>query len=257
MKNLGNKFGRLTVLSLDRKDKNNKKYYLCECECGNKKVIRSDSLTSGKTISCGCYNREVNSNRKGEKVKDITGQVFGRLTAVYKTDRTDKYYVSYWMCICECGSEVEVRISQLTTGKTKSCGCLNRELSSQRMKGENHPFWGVKGEKHFKWNPNLTDEERHDKRDTVENYHFRNNVLERDDYTCQCCRNRSSKGNSVILNVHHIANYSNNKSHRYNIDNGITLCNQCHKIFHKIYGNKDNNINQINQFIKDNTEVNN
>lgn len=255
LKNIGKKFGRLTILSLERKDKNNKKYYLCECECGNKEVIRYDSLTSGRTTSCGCYNKEVNRKRKGEKVKDITDQKFGRLTALYRLERTDKYYSSYWLCECECGNKVEVRINQLTTGKTKSCGCLNRELSSKRMSGENHPFWGVKGEKHFKWNPNLTDDEREDKRDTVENYHFRKNVFKRDDYTCQCCNRKSKKGNPITLNAHHIVNYYNHPNDRYNVNNGITLCDECHKKFHKKYGNRDNNLNQLEEFIKDNTEV--
>ena len=250
MKYIGKKFEKLTVISLDRKDSNNKKYYLCKCDCGNEKVIRSDSFVTGKTKSCGCLNKEVNSNRKGEKVKDITGQVYGRLTALYRLDRTNKYYNSFWICKCECGNEVEVRLSQLTTGKTKSCGCLNRELSSKRMKGSNHPMYGIKGEAHHKWNPNLTDKDRHDKRDTVENCHFRNSVFERDNYTCVVC------GNKGILNAHHISNYYSDIDNRYNISNGVTMCDKCHKAFHKKYGNKNNNKMQLEEFIKDNTEVN-
>ena len=250
MKYIGKKFEKLTVISLDRKDSNNKKYYLCKCDCGNEKVIRSDSFATGKTKSCGCLNKEVNSNRKGEKVKDITGQVYGRLTALYRLDKTDKYYNSFWVCKCECGNEVEVRLSQLTTGKTKSCGCLNRELSSKRMKGSNHPMYGVKGEANHKWNPNLTDKDRHDKRDTVENYHFRKSVFERDNYACIICSNKG------LLNAHHITNYCSDINNRYNIDNGVTMCNKCHKAFHKKYGNKNNNKMQLEEFIKDNTEVN-
>lgn len=253
MKNIGKKFGRLTVLSID-KIVNKRKYYLCKCECGNIKSIRSDSLTSGKTQSCGCLNKEVSRGKTFNR-KDITGQKFGRLTALYRTEKTDDNYTSYWMCQCECGNKVEVRINHLTTGKTKSCGCLSRELSSKRMSGENHPFWGIKGEKNFKWNPNLTDDEREDNRDTVENYHFRKNVFKRDDYTCQCCHRKSKKGESVILNVHHIVNYYSHPNDRYDINNGITLCEECHKEFHKKYGNKENNLNQLEEFIKDNTEV--
>lgn len=249
MKNIGKKFGRLTVLSID-KVVNRRKYYLCQCECGNTKSIRSDSLTSGKTQSCGCLNKEINRGQTHNR-KDITGKKFGRLTALYRTEKSDNYYTSYWMCQCECGNTVEVRLNQLTTGKTQSCGCLSRELSSERMSGENHPFWGIKGEKHFKYNPNLTDEEREDKRDTVENYHFRKQTLERDDYTCQCCGNRSAKGNKVILNVHHLSNYATDKDNRYNIDNAITLCEECHKKFHKEYGNRENNKKQIDKFIQD------
>lgn len=250
MKYIGKKFEKLTVISLDRKDNNNKKYYLCKCDCGNEKIIRSDSFVTGKTKSCGCLSKEFNKSQKGQKVKDITGQIYGRLTALYRLDKTNKYYNSFWICKCECGNEVEVRLSQLTAGKTKSCGCLNRELSSKRMKGSNHPMYGVRGENHHKWNPSLTDKERHDKRDTVENYHFRNSVFERDNYTCIVC------GNKGLLNAHHITNYYLDIDNRYNIDNGITMCEKCHKAFHKKYGNKNNNKMQLEEFIKDNTEVN-
>ena len=81
-------------------------------------------------------------------------------------------------------------------------------------------------------------------------------VFERDNYTCQCCGSRSSKNNPIKINAHHINNYYSDIDNRYNIDNGITLCEKCHKKFHKEYGNKNNNKKQISKFIKDNTEVN-
>lgn len=54
----GQKFGFLTVLELAY-TKNRKSYWLCLCDCGNKKIIRSDCLKSSTgrpcTVSCGCY----------------------------------------------------------------------------------------------------------------------------------------------------------------------------------------------------------
>jgi hypothetical protein len=56
----GQKFGRWTVLKLDeRTDKNNRHFWLCECECGNKKVVGGHFLWTGGSKSCGCYNAEV------------------------------------------------------------------------------------------------------------------------------------------------------------------------------------------------------
>ena len=60
---IGKRFGRLTVLSFDhmKKVKNShrtKSYWLCQCDCGNKKVVRSDCLTTGNTKSCGCLNKD-------------------------------------------------------------------------------------------------------------------------------------------------------------------------------------------------------
>ena len=57
----GQRFGKLIVLELDQKKSTPKrKFWKCQCDCGNIKSIRSDSLTSKKapTVSCGCYNKE-------------------------------------------------------------------------------------------------------------------------------------------------------------------------------------------------------
>ena len=57
----GEKFGRLTVLGLDDKP-GRKTYWICQCECGNMKSIRSDSLKDGTVKSCGCLKREQDRN---------------------------------------------------------------------------------------------------------------------------------------------------------------------------------------------------
>lgn len=56
---IGKQFGRLTVVSLDRTTQNGKRYWLCECECGNTKVVEGYKLRSGNTMSCGCLQNEV------------------------------------------------------------------------------------------------------------------------------------------------------------------------------------------------------
>lgn len=53
----GRKFGRLTVIKYEY-SKNYKRYWLCKCECGNEKYISTSKLTTGNTISCGCYQKE-------------------------------------------------------------------------------------------------------------------------------------------------------------------------------------------------------
>lgn len=54
---------------------------------------------------------------------------------------------------------------------------------------------------------------------------FRRKVLKRDKYTCQVCKSRIRKN----LEVHHIMTWADASSLRYDVDNGITLCKQCHK----------------------------
>jgi hypothetical protein len=76
------------------------------------------------------------------KRKDITGQKFGRLTAI---ERVEDYvfpksgcHLSKWRCKCECGKEVDVAISSLKNGNTKSCGCLQKELHRKTNPFEIH-----------------------------------------------------------------------------------------------------------------------
>jgi len=54
----GQKFGRLTVLGLSPKKSGRKSYWVCQCSCGNKTVVRSDILKNGSTMSCGCLKKE-------------------------------------------------------------------------------------------------------------------------------------------------------------------------------------------------------
>lgn len=61
------------------------------------------------------------------KYEDITGRLFGRLTALHKTTGTK------WLCKCDCGNEKEVEKGGLTSGRTRSCGCLRQEVTSQRF----------------------------------------------------------------------------------------------------------------------------
>ena len=63
----GQQFGRLTVLKRveDHITPNGSKkvVYLCQCSCGAQKAVRSNSLLTGRTVSCGCYNVENSRSR--------------------------------------------------------------------------------------------------------------------------------------------------------------------------------------------------
>lgn len=56
----GRKFGRLTIIERDRSCINRTKW-LCHCDCGNKRSIRSEVLLSGSTQSCSCLQKEISS----------------------------------------------------------------------------------------------------------------------------------------------------------------------------------------------------
>lgn len=63
---------------------------------------------------------------------DLTGQTFGRLTVLNKTDNRSKGGNILWLCQCSCGSEpIEISSGDLRHGR-KSCGCLKREQNKTR-----------------------------------------------------------------------------------------------------------------------------
>ena len=56
---VGKRFGHLKVIELDHVDpKTRGTWWKCRCDCGNTTIVRRGSLSSGDTISCGCYHKE-------------------------------------------------------------------------------------------------------------------------------------------------------------------------------------------------------
>lgn len=64
-------------------------------------------------------------------------------------------------------------------------------------------------------------------RNTPEYISWRKSVFERDGYTCRKC---GAKG---FLNAHHIKQWADNPESRFEVENGLTLCEKCHKSFHR------------------------
>ena len=103
------------------------------------------------------------------------------------------------------------------------------------------------------WNGFVTTEKRMIRKKT-EYSDWRNAVFARDNYTCQCCGDRSGNGHSVVLHAHHKENFADNPDLRFDVDNGITLCDKCHSpkykgSFHNIYGTMHNNGLQLEEYL--------
>lgn len=67
--------------------------------------------------------------------EDLYGKVFGKLTVIGRGED----YISpkgvktlRYLCLCECGNTTNVRRQSLLNGNTKSCGCLQRKLASEK-----------------------------------------------------------------------------------------------------------------------------
>ena len=124
---IGNKYGRLTVLERDStkpQGAGKSAYWICKCDCGNIKSIRTDKLRKNEIISCGCYSKEVKTKMF---LKDLTNQSFGKLQVLERDTSKEmgKEHFAYWKCKCSCGNICSVRGDHLRDGTITSCGCLN------------------------------------------------------------------------------------------------------------------------------------
>lgn len=120
---IGQRFERLTVIEEGYSSKSGSLMWLCRCDCGTEKYVRSDSLLSGRIKSCGCYNKDVAKAH-------LEGQRFGFLTVIKENGRNKDGDVM-WLCRCDCGNEHTVKSVNLIHGYVKSCGCKTGEMISQ------------------------------------------------------------------------------------------------------------------------------
>jgi hypothetical protein len=73
------------------------------------------------------------------KFNDLTGKKFDRWTVLSRAGSIDRY--AAFLCKCDCGTERIIRGHHLSTGASKSCGCLAIEARSKNMKILNSEQW--------------------------------------------------------------------------------------------------------------------
>lgn len=223
----GKVFSYLTVLSLSRVEKQ-KAYWTCRCTCGNLIETQAASLVKGGTTSCGC--------KKGKKgIKDISGQVFGRLTALYIWETSPVT----WLFLCECGTTILRKPGAVVHGSIKSCGCLNIEVKKVNMSAL---LDRQKIEREIKHkDPSTPANLNRFARTCEKSPLWRQEVYQRDSYTCQDCGD--ARGGN--LHAHHIVHLADllvglktpeevlESPKVWDISNGVTLCNDCHAKRHE------------------------
>lgn len=116
----GQKFTRLLVLEFRGNNRHHKRQWLCRCDCGKELVVLQAGLRNGSSKSCGCFSRD----NAREAYIDLTGRRFYRLVVISLMERGKPYK---WLCKCDCGESTIVSSAGLTSKKTGSCGCLQRE----------------------------------------------------------------------------------------------------------------------------------
>jgi len=135
----GQTFGQLTALRPTNERSNMSVIWECRCSCGNivHRTVAWLKRTKDQNLHCGCKNNEIEKLKSG-KISDLTGQIFGQLTALRPTDRRSHRSV-VWECLCSCGNTVFRPASSLQ-GKyeNQSCGCMLREIAVEKNRSNFH-----------------------------------------------------------------------------------------------------------------------
>jgi len=130
---MGKRFGKLVVYGIEYKydSKNHRKRFCkCHCDCGNDCSARVNNIISGVVKSCGCM--KLHPRKRDNKILfsdgELIGKRFGKLT-IHNVGHKffGAYNKRYAHCICDCGKEIDVRTSDLYSGRTKSCGCFKEK----------------------------------------------------------------------------------------------------------------------------------
>lgn len=120
----GKRFGRLVAKEpSSNRDRDGSIFWVCACDCGKTKEASANKLKTGNISSCGCLTDP----------EDLAGRVFTRLTVLSLSSERSSSRGAKFVCKCSCGETVTVSRSSLLQGNTKSCGCLKREDSSERL----------------------------------------------------------------------------------------------------------------------------
>lgn len=236
---VGQKFGRLTVtfqyISYPYKNKKTTaSFVIAECECGKIIDIKLNALKCGNTSSCGCLKNEMFDNMKKNQpkpFKNYVGKKYGMLTVLSQEIAPDiaKNGRSYLICKCkcDCGNIKDFPHTYIRNSSCNpSCGCRIRSLESRQKSSQSicNALCKIKPEGYIPGRYLINKRERYVASKSPEYKFWRQSVLSRDKYTCQGCGKKSCD-----FHVHHIKEWCNYPELRYDINNGLTLCIECHK----------------------------
>ena len=110
---IGKRFGKLVVVEQVESSPSGASRWLCQCDCGNQRIVLGYNLNRGTTVSCGC-----------KRYRDLTGQRIGKLQVL---ERSNEYASrgerkqQLWKCLCDCGTITYKATDTLTNGDISMC----------------------------------------------------------------------------------------------------------------------------------------
>lgn len=102
-------------------------------ELGENKVVVACECGRSKTMKASAWEKRTGLNHKCPFEHELIGEAFGRLTVIAPLQERKRGNILF-QCACECGQETQAIGSELRRGNVRSCGCLQREIASERGK---------------------------------------------------------------------------------------------------------------------------
>lgn len=119
------RFGRWTVIRRSHQDNSRQTYWVCLCDCGNKKTIKMSVLRDGRSKSCGCLKKDS----KGRPPNSNGETAFNSLYYSYKRSAKDRDY---------CFSLTKDEFRKLTKQNCYYCGSLPKQVWTTY--GKKYPY---------------------------------------------------------------------------------------------------------------------
>lgn len=122
---INKKFNKLTVIKFDG-SRNNRRYWMCQCECGNKKSVSRDHLIQGQLKSCGCLaHRTGKNNPHWTGYGHISGRLWSKIKHCAKQSKRNLYIsIKY--------------VNSIFEKQNKRCALSGVEINTDITKGDIH-----------------------------------------------------------------------------------------------------------------------
>lgn len=131
--NIGDRFGKLTIIKLIGPKNNYTRsiWYECKCDCGNIIQACGKDLRYGSPKSCGCITADIHLNQIKQKYKNKT---YNFLTAIEPTTQRTSNGSIIWHFKCICGKDCYYNISYVKNNIILSCGCKSISYGELEIK---------------------------------------------------------------------------------------------------------------------------
>lgn len=224
------KFAEKGLTLLEKEFKNVDYPMECIALCGHIKKLSVSNLLIEHGLQCKSCGHKTTANKKTYKYEDVYNYFKENGCELISSEYNGVYAKLTY--VAQCGHINEISFTKFkNSGRGRKCSKCCRP----------------RGNEHHAFNPELSVDKRLQNRDYYEIIQWRLNVYKKDNYICVCCG--YDKGGN--LNAHHLNGYNWDSKNRLNVENGVTLCKNCHDNFHKKYGFGNNTIEQYNEWISE------